>query len=350
MPVDLVETLPEDLWQAFVETHPQGNIFHTPAMQAVFARTRGYKPLLRAAVAGDGRVLALMTAVEIRLVGGPLAGLTSRAVAYGGVLCADGEEGQKALGALLLWHNETACQYGRPAGRPYLFTELRHRSDATAMSHTFATCGYEHEQELNFLIDLSRPVEDIWGGLSRTARKNVRRAERDGLTVQEVTTAEEMAEFYALLRQVYAAAEVPLADLSLFQAAFELLRPVGATGRSPLRARFLLARSPQGLAGARVVLLYKGVIFDWYAGADRQLRGSRPNDFLVWRTLEWGAIHGYHIFDFGGAGHPDVPYGVRDFKAKFGGRLVNYGRERCVHAPRLLRLSEAAYSLLRRFL
>ena len=350
MPVELVETLPEDLWQAFVDTHPQGNIFHTPAMQAVFARTRGYEPLLRAAVADDGRVLALLTAVVIRLVGGPLAGLTSRAVAYGGVLCADSEEGQKALGALLLWHKKRAIHR-------ILFTELRHRSDATAMRHTLATCGYEHEQELNFLIDLSRPVEDIWGGLSRTARKNVRRAERDGLTVQEVTTAEELAEFYALLRQVYAAAEVPLADLSLFQAAFELLRPVGATGRSPLRARFLLARSPRGLAGARVVLLYKGVIFDWYAGADRQLRGSRPNDFLVWRTLEWGAGHappqaghGYHTFDFGGAGHPDVPYGVRDFKAKFGGRLVNYGRERCVHAPRLLRLSEAAYGLLRRFL
>ena len=343
MPVKLVETLPEDRWQAFVDTHPQGNIFHTPAMQAVFARTRGYDPLLRAAVADDGRVLALLTAVEIRLVGGPLAGLTSRAVAYGGALCADSEEGREALGALLLWHNETASRYGRTAVRPYLFTELRHRSDATALRHTLATCDYEHEQELNFLIDLFRPVEDIWGGLNRTARKNVRRAERDGLTVQEVTTAEELAEFYALLRQVYAAAEVPLADLSLFQAAFELLRPLGL-------ARFLLARSPQGLAGARVVLLYNGVIFDWYAGADRQLRGSRPNDFLVWRTLEWGARHGYHTFDFGGAGHPDVPYGVRDFKAKFGGRLVNYGRERCVHAPRLLRLSEAAYGLLRRFL
>jgi len=336
MAIELVETLPEDRWWAFVDSHPQGNIFHTPAMQAVFGRTKGYNPLLRAAVADDGRVLALLTAVGIQLFGGPLARLTSRAVAYGGVLCADGEEGQEALAALLRWHNRTA-------GRRFLFTELRHRSDTTALQPAFVACGYEHDQELNFLIDLNRPVEEIWRGLNRTARKNVRRAERDGLTAQEVTRAEELADFYALLRQVYDAAQVPLADISLFQAAFELLQPRGL-------ARFMLARSPQGVAGARVVLLYKGVIFDWYAGADRRLRNSRPNDFLVWHTLQWGATHGYHTFDFGGAGHPDVPYGVRDFKAKFGGRLVNFGRERCVHSPRLLRLSEAGYNLLRRFL
>ena len=334
--VDIVEALPEDRWQGFVDGHPQGNIFHTPAMQAVFARTRGYEPLLRAAVADDGRVLALLTAVGIRLAGGPLARLTSRAVAYGGVLCADGEEGREALRELL-------CRHNRTAGRRFLFTELRHRSDAADLRDTLAACGYEHEQELNFLIDLNRPVEDIWQGLNRTARKNVRRARRDGLTAQEVTTAEGLAVFYELLRQVYEAAQVPLADFSLFQAAFELLRPAGL-------ARFVLARSPQGVAGARVVLLYKGVIFDWYAGADRRLRNSRPNDFLVWHMLEWGATHGYHTFDFGGAGHPDVPYGVRNFKAKFGGRLVNYGRERCVHAPWLLRLSETGYNLLRRFL
>ena len=51
MLVEVVDTLPEDRWQAFVDAHPQGNIFHTPAMQAVFARTRGYEPLLRAKTA-----------------------------------------------------------------------------------------------------------------------------------------------------------------------------------------------------------------------------------------------------------------------------------------------------------
>ncbi|HUW15310.1 MAG TPA: GNAT family N-acetyltransferase [Anaerolineae bacterium] len=336
MRIELVGKLPGDLWQDFVDTHPESSIFHTPAMQAVFASSRGYEPLLRAAVSGDGRILALLTATGVRLAAGPLSRLTSRAIAYGGLLCEPGEEGREGLAALLRWQ--------RKAGKHHhLFTEIRHRSDASSWRETLAECGYEHEQELNFLIDIGRPVADIWQGLGRTARKNVRRAERDGLTVLEATTPEDLQQIYALLQQVYAAAHVPLADASLFRVAFEQLVPQGA-------ARFILARSPKGVAGARVVLLHKGIIFDWYAGADPEMRNSRPNDFLVWHTLAWGAGNGYHTFDFGGAGHPDVPYGVRDFKAKFGGQLVNYGRDRQVHSPGLLRMSEAGYNLLRRFL
>jgi CelD/BcsL family acetyltransferase involved in cellulose biosynthesis len=331
-PLKVVETLPEELWSTFVEAHPQANIFHTPQMQAVFARTEGHQPVLRAALSADERVLALLPAVNVRLVGGPLSPFTSRLIAYGGALCVDGDEGRQALIALLQWHNDRARHRA-------LFTELRHRSSADGLEATWRHCGYEHEQELNYLIDLAHPAEALWQRLNRTARKNVRRAERDGLIAEEVTSGSELADFYALLQQVYADARVPLADISLFRAAFDLLRPQGL-------ARFVVARSPGGLAGARVVLLYRGTIYDWYAGADRRLRSSRPNDFLVWHTLQWGASHGFRTFDFGGAGHPDVPYGVRDFKAKFGGQLVNFGRERCVHSPRLLRLSEAGYRLL----
>ena len=71
---------------------------------------------------------------------------------------------------------------------------------------------------------------------------------------------------------------------------------------------------------------------------------------LTWGILEWGAKNGYSLYDFGGAGKPDEKYGVRDFKAKFGGELVNFGRNICVHSPRLLKISKLGYQLLRRFL
>ena len=59
---------------------------------------------------------------------------------------------------------------------------------------------------------------------------------------------------------------------------------------------------------------------------------------------------GCKTFDFGGAGRPDEVYRVRDFKAKFGGDLVNYGRNVCVHAPFRLGVSRAGYGLMRKFL
>jgi hypothetical protein len=38
---------------------------------------------------------------------------------------------------------------------------------------------------------------------------------------------------------------------------------------------------------------------------------------------------------------------VRDFKSKFGGELVDYGRNRCAHSLWRLWLSEKGYQLLR---
>ena len=42
--------------------------------------------------------------------------------------------------------------------------------------------------------------------------------------------------------------------------------------------------------------------------------------------MEWGLNNGYSVLDFGGAGKPNEKYGVRDYKMKFGGELVNFGR------------------------
>ena len=39
-----------------------------------------------------------------------------------------------------------------------------------------------------------------------------------------------------------------------------------------------------------------------------------------------------------GAGRPDEKYGVRDFKAEFGGEMVEYGRYVYAHCPLVYRL------------
>jgi serine/alanine adding enzyme len=70
----------------------------------------------------------------------------------------------------------------------------------------------------------------------------------------------------------------------------------------------------------------------------------------VWQAITDGKASGCTTLDFGGAGRPDEPYGVRDFKAKYGGQLVDFGRDVWSSAPVRLRLSRGGYSLARRFL
>jgi serine/alanine adding enzyme len=112
-------------------------------------------------------------------------------------------------------------------------------------------------------------------------------------------------------------------------------------------ARLWLAHVDGRPAACIVGLLDARRIFYWYAGSDRALTQHKANELVTWSVLEWGAANGYETFDWGGAGAPSEPYGVRDFKRKFGGREVNFGRYTRVHAPNRLALSSRAYWVFR---
>jgi serine/alanine adding enzyme len=335
--MDIVRQLDERLWRDFVADHPMGNIFHTPEMFQVFAQTRGHKPSLWAAVDGNSRPLALLLPVQVTLMDGLWRRFTTRAIAYGSVLCAPGPEGKEALAMLLQ-------TYKREAKGSALFAELRNLSDLSSLQPVLNDNGFAYEDHLNYLVDLNRPPERILQGIGSRTRKKIRRALRQGeVIIEEVDRREQVTLCYELLQRTYAAARVPLADWSLFEAAFDVLYPQGMV-------KFLLARIGDAYVAGSVELIYRDTIYGWYGGMDRAYSNYIPNELLLWHIFQWGAENGYKVYDFGGAGKPDEEYGVRDFKAKFGGELVCLGRNVYVHTPALMRLSRWAYSAYRRFL
>ena len=333
--MQIVRSLPEKNWRRFINEHPQGNIFHTSEMFQVFARTKKHRPTLWAVV-DSARVLALLLPVQVTLMN-RLRRLTTRAVTYGSVLHAPGPQGQQALDLLLQTYTQQID------GTP-LFTELRNLSDLQTAQPTLRARGFVYEEHLNYLIDLRDGPEAILQNMGRRTRKHIRRGLRRGhVVIQEIKDQDQMNVCYDLLRQTYQAAQVPLADRSLFQAVFDLLYPKNM-------ARFTLAYVEQTPVAVSVELLYKDIMYGWYGGMDRAYSSYWPNELLTWHILRWGAENGYNVYDFGGAGKPDEEYGVRDFKAKFGGELVCYGRNVCVHAPLLLEISRRGYQLARKFL
>ncbi len=328
----VVGELDATVWDAFVEAHPHSTIYHTRAMHEVFRRTPGHEPLLWAALDERGTPVALLTAVRITLRSGWTRALTTRVVSYGAFLAEESARGVDALAAVLEAHAQAAGEA--------LFTELRHMHDPAPWRAALARAGYQWEPHLNFLIPLHEGEEAVWKRMKRSAREKVRQAQKRGVEAREVTCVDDVTLCYQLLQEVYTDVRVPLAPLDLFTAAYEVLVPQG-------KAKFWLAYYEGQPVGTRITLVHRDTLLDWYAGARRSVRRVRPNDFLVWHVLRWGIAQGYRVFDFGGAGHPDVPYGVRDFKAKFGGELVNYGRSTAVHHPWRLCLSRTAYALWR---
>ena len=73
-----------------------------------------------------------------------------------------------------------------------------------------------------------------------------------------------------------------------------------------------------------------------------------PNDILIWETLRWACANGYKVFDYVGAGNPNKPYGVREFKKQMGGELVDYGRYEKVYHPLKMKIATVGYTLYRK--
>lgn len=320
--------LDEGVWGEFVRRHPHGNIFHTPEMFHVFKRTEGYKPMIWAVVDG-GQILALLLPVQIRL-NKFFSSLTTRAVVFGSVLYESGDLGELALGILM-------DAYLKKMDEKSIFTELRNIHDLGSAQPVLTKHGFVYEDHLNYLIDLNRPVDSVFQSIGKRTRKNIRRGLNKNLVrIVKVKDRKELDESLQLIEETYQRARVPLADRSLFESAYEELG-------SKDMVRFFLAYVENEPVATSIELLYKDVIYGWYSGMNRDYSSYVPNELLMWQILKWGTEHGYKFYDFGGAGKPDEEYGVREFKAKFGGELVNFGRNIHVHKPGMLRLSSTGY-------
>ena len=319
-------------WSEFIYNHPHGYIFQTPEMAEVYKRTKNYEPISLAAIdAENDEILAILQTAVIKEMSGFLGTFSARAIIQGGPLFIENEKGIKAL-KLLMEH------YDKIAQKKALYTQIRTMWDTSNISSFLNTIGYKYEERLNFLIDLNRPEEEIWRDIHKSRRKGINRAANKGVVIEEVRDKKFIPIFYGIVEETYKNAKIPLADISLLDSAFELLVPKNM-------ATFYLAKYEATYVGARAVLNYKGLIYDWYACALLDYLSLYINEALVWHILKEGANNGYRIFNFGGAGKPNEEYGVREFKRRFGGKMVNFGRYEKIYSPIRMKIAEKGFEM-----
>ncbi|MDM8519989.1 GNAT family N-acetyltransferase [Anaerolineales bacterium HSG6] len=335
MAIEIVTELPINKWRVYVENHPHGGIFHTPEMFELFQCIDNHIPTLWAAVT-DNTVQALMLPVEITLKN-ILRPFTTRAVVYSSALYDDSPMGHESLSILL-------DTYNKKVHPNIIFTEFRNQIDMSLVQPILEQHGFLYEHHLNFLIDINRPLTEIMQDIGKRTRKQIRSGlSKKLVTLEQASTVEQVQECYSLIKRSYTSAQVHLAEFSFFKNIFDHFYPKGL-------AMFWLARFEGVCVASSIELPYKDVLYGWYSGVDRDYSKYYPGELLMWHVLEWGAENGYKVYDFGGAGKPDEEYGVRKFKAKFGGKMVDYGRNASIHRPMTLQVSKLGYELYRRLL
>jgi len=322
-------------WQNFATRHSRGNIFQTFEMVEVYLNTKNSEPLVVVCFDEFDTILGILVAVVQKEYSRIFGKLTARAIVLGGPVVNDNNS---EVALLIIEEFNRLCRH------KVVYSQFRNLWNVNAYSEAFTKTGYVFEEHLDILFDLKKGKDELWKEIHPTRRKQINRGlKREVKTkVSELLQPGELAECYAILRSVYKEAKLPFPPLAYFGNAISSFTKKGYF-------RAVLAEYNNEIIGFRFFLSYNKLLYDWYAGSKSEHYDKYPNDILPWEILKWGAENGYETFDFGGAGKPDIPYGVREYKLKFGGMLVNFGRYEKIHKPLLMAVAKMGFKFWKLF-
>lgn len=220
-----------------------------------------------------------------------------------------------------------------------IYVETRNFNDYSRWKETFEKAGFEYVPHLNFHVDTSS-VEVVEANLGKSRKRDIRTSLRDGAAIIEKPTLEQVREYYAILENLYKTrVKTPLFPFSFFEKLWQ-----------HKDGRFILVALNNEIIGGTVCVEQEGkCLYEWFAcGRDGEWKTIFPSTLATYSGIRYAAEHMIPRFDMMGAGKPDEAYGVRDFKAKFGGKEVEHGRFLCVTKPLLYKIGTIGVKMLKR--
>jgi len=327
----------KDALDEFVYNNPNTSIFQTLDIAEVYKRNKACTPLILVAINEDtDDIVASLLAKILDEKPGFLSSFSRHSTIRGGPIFVDNKDGIAAVSLLLQHYNEIVKKES-------LYSRIYPLNDTPQIIPCFKESGYEYGGWKNFLVNLDKPIDEIWRNLKKSRRYGINKAKKKGVTIEEIRERDLIPEFYKLLQETYKKRNNPLEDISNFEAVFDILVP-------KKMAKFFMAKYDGRYIAAMLILLYRGVVYDWYAGSSQKQEDLIlcPNDLIAWHAIERCANNGFHTFDFGGGGEPNDTSGWVEFKRQFGGKLVNYGRYTKIHQPKKLWFTLKTFEIYKR--
>lgn len=250
---------------------------------------------------------------------------TARAIVVGGPLL-DENISESALTMLLQTVNK---QQGEA-----IYIETRNLHDYSRWKTVFKANGFAYQPHLNIQVTCN-----AMHTMSEQRIRQVRKALKNGVVITEPQSEQEIRDWYQILRQLYR----QKVRTPLWSEAFFLQFCRTGVGK------YLLVKYDGKVIGGMMCPIFAGkAIYEWYVcGLDEAYREQYPSVMATYAAIEYAKQNDIPMFDFMGAGVPDQPYGVRDFKMEFGGEVVEYGRYLCVRKPLLYKIGKWGVKILK---
>jgi peptidoglycan pentaglycine glycine transferase (the first glycine) len=162
-----------------------------------------------------------------------------------------------------------------------------------------------------YTIDLAKSEDELLEAMARKHRQYIRKAERDGVTVQRVTDRARLAAMYDMYSQTAARAGFGIHTAEYYEQLFDQLG-----GHN-----YLYYASVHGQQAAFLWLAAAGpVAYELYGGVTPEGQELKANYYLKWQAMTELKAAGYKLWDFNGR----LNEGVSRFKDGFGPDHTDY--------------------------
>ena len=321
--------IPRDRWSSFVAGHPKGTVFQTPEMFDVYEKSSNMTPIAVALIL-ENNIKGILLAAIMTNGGALFKMLTARSIITGGPLV---ENEDTALTEALLQ------EYRKCLPRFVIYSEIRPVFDPQEAAGIFEDLHFVRKGHYNLMMDIRLNKEQMWERMHKERRRNIIKAQKAGLLFRELLSEEDIECAIALIEATYRRKKVPMSYSETLTESNQLLDG---------NVRYFSAFWAEKMIASKVVLCYNSLVFEWFNGSDSAFFRYYPNDYLTWNIFCQMRSEGFSCYDFGGGGEPGIPYGVRDYKLKFGCEMHDYGRFLCCHKPLFYKTGKLAVGILKK--
>lgn len=180
-------------------------------------------------------------------------------------------------------------------------------------------------------LDLSLSEEDLLKEMKERCRRNIKKAEKNGVRIRAVTASspdfeKDLDSFYALYKETAARDGIGLHPLSYYKDL--LLRGEKSKGtKDESKITLYIASHEENDLGAIITLFQKDEAIYLYGCSSNKKRNLMPNYLVQWTAIRDAKSYGSKIYDFygipptGSENHP--MHGLYLFKTGFGGCEVH---------------------------
>lgn len=311
-------------WKSLAETSPLSTWFQTEEAYRFYQSVSDMDAFVYGVVEEDklvGVIVGYTTQEKCKLK----QYFTARTIVVGGPLL-DENISESALAMLL--------QIVKKQQGEAIYIETRNLHDYSRWRTVFKANGFAYQPHLNIQVACNDQHS-----MSEQRQRQVKKAIKNGAEICEASSEQEIRDWYQILRQLYR----QKVRTPLWSEAFFLQFYRNGVGK------FLLVKFEGKVIGGMMCPVFaEKAIYEWYVcGLDEEYKEQYPSVMATYAAIEYAKQKGIPMFDFMGAGVPDKPYGVRDFKMEFGGAVVKHGRYLCVRKSLLYKIGKWGVKILK---